>query len=339
MKAIRAVKPHDLQLVEIEKPELQSPTDVRIRVCVVGICGSDIGIWRGTNSLATYPRVLGHEVAGEVEAVGSDVQGLKIGDRVVLEPIKYCGTCYACRQGRPNVCKVLEVYGVHREGGYCEYMVADQQKFHKFSDKLTFEQAVLIEPYTIAAQNVWRAGVQSGDVVLIHGAGPIGLAITGTAKRLGATVIISEINEARLHMAGEFGADFTINPAKEDLKERLNEITSGMGPNVIFEATGVPALMTLSVELASEAGRIVPLAFTAEPIPLSIALINKKELGILGTRLQTYKFANVIETFEEHLPHVNRLITGIYPAEQFQQAFDDVVAPDSKHCKVLLKFD
>ena len=338
MKAIRVVKPGELQLIEVEKPEIKNPGEVRIKVRAVGICGSDIGIWSGANSMATYPRILGHEVAGEVESVGPAVKGLKVGDKVALEPITFCGKCYACRQGRPNVCKTLEVYGVHRDGGYCEFLVADESKFHKVPDSLTFSQIVLIEPYTIAAQNVWRAGVQSGDIVLVHGAGPIGLAIASTAKRLGAVVIVSEINDHRLGIAKEFGADFTINPLKEDFAARINEATGGMGPNVIFEATGVPALLTQAVEIASEAGRIVPLAFTAEPIPVSVALINKKELAILGTRLQTYKFASVIETFEENLDHVNRLITGVYPAEQFQQAFDAVVDPESVHCKVVLTF-
>jgi len=338
MRAIRAAKPHDLQWIELPKPEIEGPKDVQIRVRAAGVCGSDIGIWNGSNSLATYPRVLGHEIAGEVEAVGSEVGGLKVGDHVCLDPISYCGKCYACRQNRPNVCKDLKVYGVHRDGGYCEYLVADEARFHKVPDSLTFEQSVMIEPFTIAAQNVWRANVQAGDVVLIHGAGPIGLILTDTAKRLGATVIVSEINEHRLGVAKEFGADFTINPNKEEFLARVEEITGGMGPNVIFEATGVPALLTQAVELVSEAGRIVPLAFTATPIPVSVALINKKELAILGTRLQTNKFAPVIETFEQKLDHVNRMITGTYPAEQFQQAFEDFVDPTSTHCKVILTF-
>ena len=338
MKAIRAIKPHQLQLVELEKPALKHPDDVRIRVRAAGVCGSDIHIWHGTNIFATYPRTLGHEVSGEVESVGPDVTSLKAGDRVVLEPIRYCGKCYACANGRPNVCHALQVFGVHTDGGFCEYLVANERNFHKVPDGISFEQAALVEPFTIAAQNVWRAGTQKDDVVLIHGAGPIGLTITDTAKRLGTVVIVSEVNDYRLNIAREFGADHLINPARENLKDRLSEITGGMGPNVIFEATGVPALFSESIELASIAGRIVPLAFGTQPIPINISQVTKKELGIMGTRLQTYKFAPVIETFSQRLNRVDRMLTGVYPAEEFQRAFDDATDKNANHCKIVLTF-
>jgi len=232
----------------------------------------------------------------------------------------------------------MKVYGVHADGGFCEYFVADECKFHKIPDSLSFPQAVMIEPYTIAAQSTWRGNVQKDDFVLIHGAGPIGLVIADMAKSMGAVTIVSEVNEYRLGLAGDIGADYTINPVKENLKDRLNEITNDMGPNVIFEATGVPALFTEAVELVSEAGRIVPLAFISDPTPINIALVCKKEIGILGTRLQTFKFASVIEKFEQYLGCADRLITGVYPAEQFQQVFNELTDPKSTHCKVILTF-
>ena len=338
MKAIRAVEPYNVQWVDMEKPALKHPRDLRIRVRAAGVCGSDIHIWHGTNINATYPRILGHEIAGEVEAVGPQVERLKVGDRVVLEPTRSCGSCYACANGRPNVCQSLEVFGVHADGGFCEYFVADEGNFHKVPDSLPFEHAALIEPCTIAAQSVWRGGVRTGDLVLIQGAGPIGLLIANAAKSLGTVVIVSEVNAHRLGIAGQFGADHLINPAEQDLKARLGEITNGMGPNVIFEATGVPALISETVEIASVAGRIVPLAFNTEPIPVNFSQIVKKELAICGTRLQTHQFAPVIERFEENLERVSRLITGVYPAEEFMRAFNDFVARDSKHCKVMLTF-
>ena len=338
MKTIRALKPHDVQWMNMEEPTLNGSHDVRVRVKAGGVCGSDIHIWHGTNIYAVYPLTLGHEIAGEVESVGAEVQRLKTGDRVVLEPFKCCGKCYACTHGRPNVCQHLQVFGAHIDGGFCEYLVADEKQFHKIPDTLSFQQAAMIEPYTIAAQSVWRGDVQKGDIVLIHGAGPIGLIIADTASRMGAAVIVSEVNEYRLNLAKNFGADHLINPMEQDTKDTLNKITGGMGPNVIFEATGIPALLSESVKLASVAGRIVPLAFGPEPIPIPFSEINKKELTIAGTRHQTYKFAPVIETFEKNLDRVNSLITGVYPAAEFKQAFEDFTNKDSKHCKVLLGF-
>jgi L-gulonate 5-dehydrogenase len=339
MKAILAAEPYHVRWAEVETPQIEEPTDVRIRVKAVGVCGSDIHISHGTNVYATYPRVLGHEIAGEVESVGGGVTTLKISDKVVLEPIKYCGKCYACVNGHPNVCQNLQVYGVHRDGGFAEYLVADERNFHKVPDDLSFEHAAMVEPYTIGAQCTWRGDVRKGDVVLVHGAGPIGLIAADVSKNLGAaTVIVSEINEYRLNAARQFGADHLVNPAKQDLKAALDEITGGMGPNVILEAAGVPALLSQSVELASVAGRVVALGFGQEPIPINFALVNKKELGIYGTRLQSYKFKPVIEGFSRYRESVRALITATYPASDFQRAFDDFSDKNSKVLKVVLTF-
>jgi L-gulonate 5-dehydrogenase len=287
---------------------------------------------------ATYPRILGHEIAGEVESAGAGVTALKVSDKVVLEPVRYCGECYACVNGHPNVCQKLQVYGVHLDGGFAEYLVADEKNFHRVPDDMSFEHAAMVEPYTIGAQCTWRGGVKEGDAVLVHGAGPIGLIAADVSKNLGATVIVSEVNEYRLNAARQFGADHLINPARQDLKAALNDITGGMGANVILEATGVPALLSESVELASAAGRIVALGFGQEPIPINFALVNKKELGIYGTRLQSHKFKQVIDGFARYENSVKALITATYPARDFQRAFDDFSDKNSKTCKVVLTF-
>ena len=338
MKAIRVFAPHDVQMVELPMPNIVNPTDVRIKVKVGGVCGSDIHVWHGTNIYAVYPLNLGHETSGVVESVGAEVDDLKIGDRVVLEPFQCCGKCYACRCGRPNVCRSLQVYGAHIDGSFCEYLVSPRRNFHKVPDSLSFEQAAMIEPYTIAAQCAWRGDVQAGDMVLIHGAGPLGLIVADTVSRMGATVIVSEVNEHRLQSAKIFGANHLINPAEQDFKNEIMKITDGMGPNVIFEATGVPALLMESVPLASVAGRIVPLAFGQQPIPIAFSEINKKELSILGSRHQTFKFKPVIENFAQHLDKIDELITGVYAADDFMQAFEAFTGANTKHRKVVLKF-
>ena len=338
MKAIRAFAPNDVRMIDLPMPKIINPGDVRIKVRVGGVCGSDIHVWRGTNIYAIYPLNLGHEISGEVESVGDEADELKIGDRVVLEPFQCCGTCYACRCGRPNVCQSLQVYGAHIDGGFCEYLVVPRKNLHKIPDGLSFEQASLIEPYTIAAQCAWRADVRAGDIVLVHGAGPLGLIVANTVSRVGATVIMSEVNQHRLESAKIFGANYLINPKENDLKEMINKITDGMGPNVIFEATGVPELLSESVKIASVAGRIVPLAFGTQPIPILFSEINKKELAILGSRHQTFKFKPVIENFVQHLDKVDELITGTFAAEDFMQAFEAFTENNTKHHKVVLRF-
>src|SRR5699024_6803767 len=169
----------------------------------VGICGSDMHIYHGTNPLATYPRIVGHEVAGEVIAVGSHVTKLAPGDSVVVEPIRSCGECYACRSGRPNVCKEVSVFGVHEDGGMREFIVLPEKQLHPVDSHIDWDEAVLAEPYTIGAQATWRGNVQEGKTVLIQGAGPIGITNLKMAKLLGATVMISDLTNERLAFAKE----------------------------------------------------------------------------------------------------------------------------------------
>jgi len=172
MKAIQVPEPGEMELIDKPLPEISSSEDVLVKVEAVGICGSDMHIFHGTSPVAVYPRVLGHEVVGSVVATGSDVTDLSLGDHVVLDPIEYCGTCYACRLGRGNVCQTLKVRGVHVDGGFQEYFCVSAENLHRIPAEISFPRAVMIEPYTIGYQAVWRGGVLSGDLVLIYGARP-----------------------------------------------------------------------------------------------------------------------------------------------------------------------
>lgn len=171
MKAAQIVEPNKIVVVDKEMPVLADGNEVLVRVRMIGICGSDLHVLHGTNPFAIYPRVFGHEVTGEVAEIGKNVKDLAIGDHVVMEPISYCGKCYACRSGRPNVCESLQVYGVHRDGGCQEYMVLPASKVHRVDKSLKWEEVVLAEPFTIGAQVIGRGDVKQDDVVLIFGAG------------------------------------------------------------------------------------------------------------------------------------------------------------------------
>lgn len=284
--------------------------------------------------------MIGHEASGIVKAVGEAVTDLKPGDGVVLEPITYCGTCYACRTGHHNVCRELKVLGCTVDGTFREYMAVPRSQVYAFdTKKMSYIQAALCEPYTIGAQANWRGNVQKGDFVLVHGAGPIGLILADTAKSRGAVVMVSEPNEKRLAMAKEFGADYTVNPDKENLEAVVMELTSGEGVNVIFEAAGIPALLSGSTALLSPAGRLVAMTFGEEPIPINFKEVNAKELTLLGSRHQYQKFPEVVEYLPSKLDHVDKLITHVFPAESFEKAFDVLADKTSGAGKVILTFD
>jgi L-gulonate 5-dehydrogenase len=339
LKAITVIKPNQIEMLEVEKPSITSPDQVLVRIRATGICGSDVHVAHGTNPYAVYPRVIGHEASGTVEEVGDSVSDLNPGDGVVFEPITYCGTCYACRTGHHNVCRELKVLGCSVDGTFREYAVVGRSQLYKYhTDKMSFVQAAACEPYTIGAQANWRGNVQPGDVVLVHGAGPIGLVVADVAKSRGATVIVSEPNENRLAMAKAFGADYLINPMKEDLDALIGRLTGGEGVNVIFEAAGVPELLTHAVEVLSPAGRLVAMTFGKEPIPVNFRALNAKELTILGTRHQFQKFPETVEQFPGRLDRVNQLITHMFPAAEFKKAFDVLADKNGGAAKVVLTF-
>ena len=339
MKAISVVEPNHMEIIDIEKPKISAADEVLVKIHATGICGSDVHVYHGSNPYAVYPRIIGHEAAGEVEAVGNAVTGLAPGDGVVFEPITYCGKCYACRTGHHNVCRELKVLGCTVDGTFREYAVVKRtQVYHFDKSKMSYIQAAVCEPYTIGEQANWRGNVLNGDMVLVHGAGPIGLIVADVAKSRGATVIVSEPNETRLAMSPSFGADYTINPAVENLEQKIYDLTNGEGVNVIFEAAGVPALLAQSTKILSPAGRLVAMTYGPEPIPIDFRAINAKELTVLGTRHQYQKFSETVEKLPLRLDRVNKLITHIFDASEFQKAFDVLQDKHSGAGKVLLRF-
>lgn len=276
MKAVQVPEAHKLVIIEKECPKIKDSFDVQVKVKRVGICGSDMHIFHGTNPLATYPRVVGHEVAGEVMAIGDSVKTVQVGDHVVIEPISFCGKCYACRKGRQNVCKYLSVFGVHEDGGMQEVVVLPECQVHQVSKDLDWDEIVLAEPYTIGAQAVWRGKVEAGDTVLIQGCGPIGICILKLAKIAGAIVMMTDLDEKRLQFAKENGADYILNAGNVSIEDEVMRITEDEGVNVVIDAVCLPSTFELGIQVASPAGTVVVLGFDERPSSVSQLPITKK---------------------------------------------------------------
>ncbi|MDP9740874.1 UNVERIFIED_ORG: 2-desacetyl-2-hydroxyethyl bacteriochlorophyllide A dehydrogenase [Bacillus sp. B2I3] len=339
MKAVQVRKAHELIIKEVEKPRISNSTDVLVKVKRVGICGSDMHIYHGTNPLATLPRVVGHEVAGEVVEIGQGVVGIKVGDHVVIEPISYCGKCYACRKGRQNVCEKLSVFGVHEDGGMREWFVLPEKQLHVVDSALAWEEIVLAEPYTIGAQAVWRGEVEEGETVLIQGAGPIGICILKMAKLQGASVMITDLSEERLEFAKESGADIIVHAGKEDVQKRVEEWTNGEGANVVIDAVCLPMTFELSFDVVSTAGRIVVLGFDERPASVSQLPITKKEVSVKGSRLQTNQFPKVVKLLNEGKLRQEGLITHTFSLDDIQEAFNFVENHPEQVRKAIIVFN
>ncbi len=338
MKAARVIDKNEIVIEEIDKPVPDENKNILVRTKKVGICGSDRHILHGTNPLATIPRVVGHEVVGVVEEVYGKSE-LNVGDHVVVEPITPCGECYACKKDRPNVCQNLVVFGVHEDGGMREFFIANEKQLHKVHQDVPFEKSVLIEPLTIGAQATSRGDLQDGDTVLIQGAGPIGLCILKYAKLKDVTVYISDLYQSRLDYAKKQGADVAINVQNLDLIEEINKLTDGEGVNVSIDAVCMPKTFELSIDVASAAGRVVVLGFDEKPANITQMPITKNELTIVGSRLQTYKFKDVIENMEQHKFDDFDLVTHQYDLNQVKEAFQFIDEHPDQVKKAIINFN
>ena len=337
MIAIQVEQPHALALVEQGEPEAGTG-EVLVRVRRAGICGSDMHILHGSNPFARYPRIIGHEFAGEIEQVGDGVAGLDPGDRVVVDPVVSCGACYACRVGRPNVCARLEVMGVHRDGGFRDLVPVPARNVVKVRADLPVEIAALAEPFSIAANVLSRTGCGPEDSVLIYGAGTVGLTVLQVAKLKGARCLISDPDEARLERARAFGADVTIQPQRGPVAEAVQGELDGLGPSVVIDGAGVPALLEEACRVASPAGRIGLLGFSPAPCNVSQQEIVKKELSLVGSRLNRQLLPEVVGWLESGRLRPAAMITQTFAAAEARAAFELVERHPERTVKVQLAF-
>lgn len=339
MKQAVLLSPHQLQLVDAPMPELPNADSVIMKVKAVGICGSDLHAYHGKLATVSYPRVIGHEVVGEIVAAGENVHHVKVGDHAVLDPVVSCGKCPACMAGRGNVCPEVMCMGVACEGGCAEYVILAGKNVYQIPNDIEWRDAVLMEPYSIGAQVVARGRVNADDTVLVMGAGPIGLVVLQAAKRLGAKVIVTDVIPDRLALAKQLDADLVINPSSENLAEAVAAFTKGFGVTVGVDAVGIPALLEQAVELAAPTGRIVVIGFNPTPAQLSELPITRKELEICGSRMNAGKFPEVISWIAKREVKTGPLVSHVFPFEEIQAAFDLLDASPETTCKVIVVFD
>ncbi|MCB5954209.1 zinc-binding alcohol dehydrogenase family protein [Enterococcus sp. CWB-B31] len=339
MKVARLLKKHQIEWTEESSDFNLGPTEVKIQTKRVGLCGSDLHFYHGTNPLAVYPRIIGHEVTGKVVEIGEKVRHLKIGSRVVINPARSCGYCYACKNGAPNVCMELSVFGIHEDGGMRDYFKIDQQQCHELPDCLTWDQAVLCEPYTIGTNSTKRANIQIGETLLIHGAGTIGLTCLQLAKIRGANVLITDVSNEKLALAKEKGADLTCNVSEEELVDMIDSWTAGEGVNRVIDAACTNQTFEQSLEVVSAMATIVLLGLSKQPAQIPQMLITKKQLNITASRLQANCFEPVIRLMETGQIDTTHMITHRVSVSELERGFNLLGDPDVQTVKVIVDFE
>ncbi|MBB1200938.1 Zn-dependent oxidoreductase [Enterobacteriaceae bacterium 89] len=337
MKSIVVRQPEELVIEERELPQPQAG-EVRVKIRLAGICGSDSHIWHGHNPFAKYPRVIGHEFFGVIDAIGDGVTDRVLGQRVSVDPVISCGHCYPCRVGKPNVCTSLVVIGVHRDGGFSEYACVPASNAWPIPDGVSDRHAVMVEPFTIAANVTGQVSPIPEDIALVYGAGPMGLTTVQALKGVygvSQVIVVDQIPE-RLAMAERCGADWAIDNRQHVLSAWLEE--KQIRPTLIVDAACHPSILQEAVSLASPAARIVLMGFSSEPSSVAQQGITGKELAIYSSRLNAGKFPVVIDWLQKGLIDPDKLITHVMDYRQVHDAMT-LFERDRQHCcKVLLTF-
>jgi len=282
MRAVRLQAPGRLEAADLPCPAAPGPGEARVRVHRVGICGTDLHAFGGRQPFFTYPRVLGHELGVEVVAVGAGV-ALEPGQRAAVEPYLNCGTCIACRSGRPNCCVSLRVLGVHVDGGMTEELVLPARKLHP-SARLTLDQLALVETLGIGAHAVARAAVAAGETALVIGAGPIGLATMQFVAAAGARVIALDVNPERLEFCRRQLGVAHVLAATGEVEAALRDLTAGDLPTVVFDATGHPGSMRAAFDYPAAGGRLVFVGLFQGDVTFHDPQFHRRELTLCASR-------------------------------------------------------
>jgi len=293
MKTLVCTEPGNFEYNHIERPRLEEGCAI-IRIRRIGICGTDLHAFEGTQPYFTYPRILGHELAGElVESDGAP--GFEIGETVSFIPYLNCGNCIACRNDKPNCCVNLKVCGVHFDGGMVEYLsVPSSSLLH--GEGLDFDELALVEPLAIGAHGIRRAGVLKDEFVLVIGAGPIGIGTMEFARLEGAKVIALDLNEQRLEFCKrKLNTTYTINALTRDVVEQLQEITNGDMPTVVIDATGNLRAINNAFQYMAHGGKYILIGLQKGDISFSHPEFHKREGSLMSSRNATRQdFEHVI---------------------------------------------
>ncbi len=337
MKAVQITEPGQVSLIDLPKPEAAAD-EALLKIIYGGICGSDVGTFRGSFLYADYPRIPGHEFSAEIIDVAENDYGLKPGMIVTGNPYYNCGKCYSCRRGYVNCCVSNQTLGAQRDGIFREYFAMPLDRVYD-GKGLDARTLALVEPFCISYHAVKRAGIQAGDRVLVVGAGPIGIFAMLAAKKFGADVTMSDMSRLRLDKAITLGADRVIQVPLENLAERTQEITGGDGFDVCLECVGMPATFQNCIDAAAYRGRVVLVGISKQNLDFAFSRIQTKELDVFGSRNALKSdFLELIDYLATGAVNTDEIITNVYQLTQAPQAFADITARGESMLKTMIQF-
>ncbi len=345
MKACVIEKPLHYKIEELPIPQ-PKPDEVLLRVTTAGICTNDVRDYKG--SKYTYPRIGGHEYAGVVEKLGSDVDSsfLKPGQKVVNYIIEECGMCYSCKHNAENLCDSAESGKVfYNEGGisgymgYAEYVCVKARHLYHYSDAISNEEIAFTEPLACVINSINKTHIHMGDDVVIIGGGVMGLLHVLCAKKQGAFVIVSETDEKRREIALKMGADKVIDPIHTNAVEEVKKLTGQRGAQVVYNTTAIPAVASQAIDMVAKSGIVNMFSsmHPNDPILVDAGRLHSQEIKVTGTVSPTEcSFAQAVDCIEKGIIDVKPLIDKVFDYKDVTEAMEYAARPDTY--KVMLKF-
>lgn len=335
MKTLTCTTPGNFDYSDTDIPTIPEGYTL-LKIKRIGVCGTDLHAYEGTQPFFNYPRILGHELAAEIVETPAG-NGFEIGEAVTISPYFYCGKCIACRSGKTNCCAAINVCGVHIDGGMREYLaVPTYSLIH--GEGLSFDELALVEPLAIGAHGVRRAGVQPGENVLVIGAGPIGLGTMEFARIAGGNVIALDINDQRLQFCKEkLGVSHTINALSPDVLEQLKTITNGDMPTVVIDCTGNLKAINNAFQYMAHGARFVLIGLQKNEIVFSHPEFHKREATLMSSRNATSQdFDHVVGSMKKGLVNPTNYITHRVGFEEVKANFASWLDPKNGVIKAMV---
>ena len=341
MKAAVFTGPYEFKICDREKPK-PGPKEVLIRIRAVGICGSDIHPYMGDGIDRREPGIImGHEASGDVEEVCSEVTKWKPGDRVAIHPQINDETCPMCKKGLPHLCDHSLLIGSSMrgflDGAMCEYLIMHEKQLYHLPDEVSYDHGTFLDPLGNAIHLINRGGVKLGDVVVIIGAGTIGLLAIQTAKLAGAVNVIAvDLSDYKLGIAKDVGADICLKSDDPEFMDKIKAETHGTGPDVVVEAVGIGVTYNLALNMCKKRGTVVALGFTKPELDIAIQQIIYKELNVYGSTGYADECETTLEFLKMKKVDIDKVITHRLPLEKVKEGFDLLCDKNSGAIKVIL---
>jgi L-iditol 2-dehydrogenase len=342
MKALLLKNYKDLELVEFPTPEV-GPDDVLIRVKACGICGSDVHGFDGSTGRRIPPLVMGHEAAGLVHAKGANVTGYHEGDRVTFDSTVSCGHCFFCTRGQINLCDNRQVLGVSctefkRHGAFAEYVVVPQHILYRLPDSLPFEHAALIEAVSIGVHAVNITPIKLGATAVVIGTGMIGLLALQAIRLAGCSRVIAvDLDDAKLEVARQLGADVVLNPKSVDVPARVAELTGGHGADVAIEAVGAASPIKTAILSVRKGGTVTLVGNITPTIEIPLQAVVSRQIRLQGSCASNGEYPECIDLMASGAIKVKPIISALAPLEEGAAWFDKLYAHNSNLMKVVLQ--